>query len=78
MKINPFLLCLPADKVAAVIQKLDDFQRQHHQCRFRIPDYISEDPARIINAPLYQEEYEMEIQKELSEAPSGEKYHKVK
>jgi len=78
MKANPFLLCLPADKLASVIQKLDDFQRQYHQCRFRIPDYMSETTANVINAPFYQEECEMEMQKEISAAPSSAKYHRVK
>jgi len=70
---NPFLLCLTDGKIADVVQKLDDYQKKHHRLRFKRPAYLDEVRAAareiIINAPSYQEEEEIRLDKEMRWKP---------
>ena len=67
---NLFLLCIPGKDIAQVIQRMDDWQKKHHNQRFNRPWYLDEETPPVINAPDYEVEQEMEVQKEMSQPPS--------
>ena len=66
----PFLICLSLDRIANIIQELDDYQKEHYGLRFKRPAYLDEIPEPIINAPDYEYEEEKEIEREMSRASS--------
>lgn len=75
----PFLLCIPIDRIAGTLQKLDDYQMKRHRCHINLPDYLRDKPEPVvINAPGYEQEELAEIHSEISKAPENERYHEVK
>ena len=64
--VNPLLLCLPLEKLADVVQKLDDYQKKNHQVRYEKPEYIDNEPVKVY-APMYETDHIEELNKELSQ-----------
>ena len=68
--VNPFLLCLKVEQVAGIVQKLDDHQKDNYRLCFKRPAYLDEEPVLIINAPDFQEEEEMRLEREVRQSPN--------
>jgi hypothetical protein len=65
----PFLLCIPKERIAGVVQKIDDWQKKYHKVRYKRPYYLTSSEPDIINAPLASEELDMETEREISKPP---------
>ena len=65
----PFLRCIKPRKLAAIIQKLDDYQQKHYGVCLEKPLYLERTDPGNIKAPLAREEAEMETLKEMARPP---------
>ena len=68
---NPFLLCIPIEKLGNAIEILEDWQAKHHG---RGLGLLSQLEAKVepvhIDAPDYEEMEAIEVSREISRAPS--------
>ena len=68
----PLLLCLPSlERLAEVAEKLDRYQREHHNVGYAFPRELLEDSRPVIAAPDWQELDEMETAREMSRPPKS-------
>jgi hypothetical protein len=45
----PFLLCIPIEKIADIVQKMDDWQKSHYAIRYEKPFYLEEKQPDVID-----------------------------
>jgi len=68
----PLLLCLPSlERLAEVAEKLDRYQREHHNVGYAFPWKLLEPSRPVIEAPDFAELDEMETACEMQQPPKS-------